>query len=124
MDGTPIIKYCKELLEKMPGSLALSSFDLLKLRIIPINQFIYPFLSLSYSILMFLQCEKIFFLGSSWKRGMLSHALARAATRRLAISGVPFGCAGCEVKFRESLSRSKTYQWKISGNIISNIIFL
>ena len=38
---------------------------------------------------------------SSNKRGMLSHAFARAATRRLAIQGVPFGCAGYDVKLRE-----------------------
>ena len=41
-----------------------------------------------------------FLLGSSWKRCTLSRALARAATRRLAIYGVPFGCAVCDVKFR------------------------
>ena len=40
----------------------------------------------------------IFLLGSSWKRCTLSRALARAATRRLAIYGVPFGCAVCDVK--------------------------
>ena len=30
---------------------------------------------------------------------MLSHALASAAIRRLAIHGSPFGCAGYDVKF-------------------------
>ncbi len=34
---------------------------------------------------------------SSWKRSMLSHALARAATRRHDIYGVPFDCVQCVV---------------------------
>ncbi len=38
--------------------------------------------------------------GSSWRKGMLSNALARAAIRRLSMPGAPFGCAGLNVKFR------------------------
>jgi hypothetical protein len=41
---------------------------------------------------------------------MLPHALARVATRRLAIHGVPFGCAECDVKYLGNLLRSKSHQ--------------
>jgi hypothetical protein len=41
---------------------------------------------------------------------MLLHALARAATRRLAIDGDLFGCADCDVKFMGNLLQSESHQ--------------
>ncbi len=55
---------------------------------------------------------------------MLSHVLARSATRRHAISGVPFDCAGFDVIFRGLPVTQSNTSGKISENFILNLIFL